>query len=94
MKINQNIIQDVINILGIQHQKIKAIEELAELITAITQEITEPNKKSDEITTEIADVYIMLEQLKIIYDLPDKFIQDEIDFKLTRLRAGLKGGVK
>lgn len=46
----------------------------------------------DEVTTEIADVYIMLDQLKIIYDIPDRFIQDEIDFKLTRLKTRLKGG--
>lgn len=45
MKINQHIIQDTINFYGVQNQKIKAVEELGELIVAITQEIIKPNKK-------------------------------------------------
>ena len=40
MKINQNTIQDVINLLGHQHQKIKAIEGVKSCRVEITFEPT------------------------------------------------------
>ena len=94
MKVNQEIVRKAINHFGALNQKIKACEELSELVVAITKDIVNPKKTKEDIITEIADVYIMLKQLFIIYDIPDILVKDEIDFKLTRLRAGLKGGVK
>ena len=44
---------------GIQSQKVKAIEEMAELTQALC--------KDTNIAEEIADVQILLEQLKIVY---------------------------
>jgi NTP pyrophosphatase (non-canonical NTP hydrolase) len=54
-----NIYDQALNHFGIDAQKIKAIEEMAELTQAIC--------KDTNIAEEIADVSILLEQLKIVY---------------------------
>lgn len=49
---------------GLQHQKAKAIEELAELIVALQKDILSGNEGlSKDVLEEIADVHIMLSQL-------------------------------
>ena len=49
---------------GLQHQKGKAIEELAELIVALQKDLlVEKEGLSREVKEEIADVHIMLMQL-------------------------------
>lgn len=51
------------------NQSIKAIEEMAELQQVLVKTITEPNSVSlDSFISEIADVEVMLGQLKIIFD--------------------------
>lgn len=52
-----------IEVYGSDAQEIQAIEELAELIQAISYK---RRGREDNIAEEIADVEIMLEQLKII----------------------------
>jgi NTP pyrophosphatase (non-canonical NTP hydrolase) len=71
-------------------QKKIAIEELAELITAILH--FERNKISkQDLISEVADVEIMLKQLKIIYDLPQEEVEKEMRFKLNRTIKKLDG---
>jgi NTP pyrophosphatase (non-canonical NTP hydrolase) len=65
-----NIYDQALNHFGIDAQKIKAIEEMAELTQAIC--------KDTNIAEEIADVQILLEQLKIVYPEWEKY-------KLTKL---------
>lgn len=49
---------------GLRHQKIKAVEELAELIVALQKDILSGNEGlSQDVLEEIADVHIMLTQL-------------------------------
>lgn len=55
----KNIHKKALEHFGIENQENKAIEEMAELIQAIS--------KQTNIAEEIADVQIMLDQLKIIY---------------------------
>lgn len=64
---------------GIMTQKQKAIEELGELIVALA-------KDSDlyNITEEIADVEIMLTQLKMIYDNEEE-VENIKEYKIERL---------
>ena len=71
-------LMDIINYYGKDHQKMKAIEELSELIKAICKNDVENIKE------EIADVYIMLSQLRIIYRLDDKIIEKIEDEKIKR----------
>ena len=64
------------------------IEEMSEL----SKEICKFKRGKDnflEIADEMADVYIMLEQLKRLCAVPQDLIQQRIDFKFDRLRKRL-----
>lgn len=63
-------------------QKVKTIEEMAELTQALIKEILN-GKGSSNAEEEIADVEIMLEQLKMMYD--PRVINEYKKFKLKRL---------
>ena len=70
-----------INSYGNASQKIKAIEEMGELIQAISKSLLDNKNNVEE---EIADVEIMLTQLKIMYSLND--IENWRNYKLKRLK--------
>ena len=67
---------------GKEHQKKKAIEEMAELITALSRE-QDGRATEHDVITEIADVSIMMCQLMEIYG--DEKCQQEIQRKQARL---------
>lgn len=78
-------LEEVIRVFGRESQVAMAVEELAELIVAINHR--ERNRASVEaLSGEIADVEIMLAQLKIIYDC-HALVTNEVEKKLTRLWA-------
>lgn len=58
--------REAIRRYGEEHQKLKIIEECAELIQAITK-----NRAPGIVRLEIADVQIMLDQAKMIYGPTD-----------------------
>ena len=67
---------------------IVAIEEFAEL----TKEICKHKRYMDNtkaIIEEMADCYIMLEQMKIIFGLGSTVISDAMDKKIKRLKSRL-----
>ena len=70
-----------INSYGNASQKIKAIEEMGELIQAISKSLLDGENNVEE---EIADVEIMITQLKIMYSLND--IENWRNYKLNRLK--------
>lgn len=51
---------------GKEHQKKKAVEEMGELITALSRE-QDGRATPADVITEIADVQLMIRQLMIIY---------------------------
>ena len=61
----KKILEQAIAVFGARAQEEKAIEELAELICAIAHKHC---GRTSNIAEEIADVEIMLEQLKLIND--------------------------
>lgn len=67
---------------GAEHQKKKAIEEMGELITAISRE-QDGRATTEQVITEIADVQIMMRQLTEIYGRDT--VGDEIQRKIRRL---------
>ena len=67
---------------GAEHQKKKAIEEMGELITAISRE-QDGRATTEQVITEIADVQIMMRQLTEIYGRDA--VGDEIQRKIRRL---------
>ena len=73
---------------GVEHQKRKAVEELSELITELSRE-SDGRTDSPKIREELADVFIMCEQLRIIY-CPEQ-VDSWINNKLERLERRING---
>ena len=84
------ILRNAVAFYGRSKQELKAIEELGELIRAIARARTCDDEERDtaleNLAEEMADVEIMLEQLKIIHDNRDK-IKIWRSIKLGRLRV-------
>ena len=83
--------RQILNHYGMQHQKAKAIEELAELIVALQKDILGGKEQhSRAVLEEIADVHIMLTQL--LDDESDKttvslVINKKLKRQLRRIKA-------
>ena len=74
----------IINTYGTRAQQDIAIEELAELQKAILKHRRYSSKETEqEIIDEIADVEIMLEQLKIIYSCHSD-VERRVEYKIDR----------
>lgn len=87
---NKEVLQAAIDEWGVENQTIVAIEEMAEL----TKELTKSLRGIDHtagITEEMADVYIMLEQVKMMYGVDESALQKMVDQKLNRLNKIVKG---
>lgn len=92
-----------INTYGVENQMIKTVEELSELSQALCKSIVRLNytkgktsleddlKSVDNIFEEIADVEIMLEQCKIMFQC-DKEVNKWKQKKIERLERRLEGG--
>lgn len=75
----------IIDKYGINHQRCKAAEELSELMTLVLQDANANGKVPvGRVAEEMADVYVMLKQLEVIYFLDDRDIQPIIDYKISR----------
>lgn len=88
-----NILAKAILHYGQEHQGIVAMEECSELIKEVSKLIrTKADEYSnvDNLTEEIADVLIMIEQLKIIYRIPQEKIDVQTNYKLNRLKERIK----
>lgn len=84
----EDVIRKAIDTYGNDAQLWMVIEEMSEL----SKEICKFKRGKDnflEIADEMADVYIMLEQLKRLCAVPQDLIQQRIDFKFDRLRKRL-----
>ena len=89
----ETVFQDAINTYGIPSQLNMMKEECAELIVAISHHERAKNKLNREtedfnVVTELADVAIMLEQMKILFG--DAVFNNEYNQKLARLRERIK----
>ena len=83
------VLESAISVFGLRSQKDLAIEEMSELTKAICKERRARTKieraeARANIIEEIADVYIMLQQLIMIYD-QDGECQSAVDYKVDRL---------
>lgn len=93
-----DILEKAIKHYGSKNQLAQSIEELAELIVAINKYTRYPNniESKQHVTEEIADVLIMINQLKIIMDIKDYEIECYRKYKLERLerRINNERGIK
>ena len=83
LKNNENEFKKIIEKYGNYNQKLKIIEELAELIKEITKDLQECDNW-DEIVEEIADIEIMLEQSKILYGINNQILDKIKKEKIAR----------
>ena len=82
---------DIVHHYGGENQKLKACEELCELQEAILKDV---NKHIDSgVVEELADVYIMLMQLEVIYDIDYLDLIEMIFYKIGRQRERMEMGV-
>ena len=79
------IFEQAIEAYGKDMQLNVAVEELSELIKEICKSKRGSDNR-DNIIEEMADCYIMLEQLEIIFDLKPAEMLVVIDHKLARLK--------
>lgn len=84
---NKYPLHDAIRIYGIRRQIDKAIEEMAELIKALMKDRHEERTlpESMSVREEIADVFVVLSELVMIFDRNETEIQKILDFKINRL---------
>lgn len=78
------IIREAIDYYGIDNQLMVAVEELAELQKEISKAYRGVCNEQNMIE-EIADVLIMIDQIKDYYQLSDESIEAEKQVKLLRL---------
>ena len=84
-----------IRVYGANAQIDVAVEEMAELTQALVKAKRYATDKDfdrfrDNVIEEIADVEIMLDQLRIIFDIDEALIEDVKEFKTDRLAKRLK----
>ncbi len=73
---------------GKDHQLLVTVEEMAEAIAKISQFVNRGRDVEDELVEELADVVIMMEQMRVIYG--DKLLK-AIYKKLDKLERHLNG---
>lgn len=83
-------LQGIINHYGADHQKDKLFEEMAELQKEVCKE---KDGKGDipHIAEELADVYIMLQQMQLIYGITDEQIEQVVQEKIERTLDVIEG---
>ena len=86
---NENI-KSIADHYGLELQKEKAIEELAELIQILAKGDFEGNSKdTSRLIEEVADVEIMLEQLKYLLSIPEPALESVKEYKILRTVAAI-----
>lgn len=75
---------------GYKMQTMVAIEEMSELTKELVK-FMRGEHNTDAIAEEIADVEIMLCQMKIIYDIKDEDVEKLMVIKLKRLKERMEG---
>ena len=72
---------------GLTKQKFQALQELNELSAVLLRRKDQIANRADHINNlidEIADVLVMIEQIKTLYHIDDKDVSARITFKLNR----------
>lgn len=90
----QEIQNKAIEVYGVEKQILVCIEELSELIKAITKveryiedtDLIEKENMIENVVEEIADVKIIIEYLKIIYGIEESEIEEWVENKIQRTK--------
>lgn len=90
---NEELYQEAIVTYGAEKQQIVAVEELSELQKEICKALR-GNDNIDSLTEEIADVEIMIDQIKLMYHITEMDVERWKRYKLSRLSMRLREGLK
>ena len=82
--IDDNRIKEIVYHFGSYGQISKAVEELIELAEVLIKDVNKSELNRDHLYEEIADVEIMLAQIKCIYNIDPEGLNQEIDRKIER----------
>lgn len=83
--------QAIINKEGEKHQALICCGELAELSAELSRYFNQTRKNDEKVIDEIADVYITLNQMMLIFD--SEKIDNRIKYKLDRLNKIIDGEI-
>lgn len=78
-------IHRVISTFGERNQKMQTLEELMELQSALFENVHRGTDNRTNIVEEVADVEVMLMQIKEIFNIKPQEIEEVQDYKLGRL---------
>ena len=83
-------IADIVEYYGADNQKRKAVEEVVELTEVLIKDINKHSISVNDLYQEMADVLVMLTQLKFIYKLDGDMLDEIVGWKLQRQRTRMR----
>lgn len=87
---DKKLLKKAIDVWGKHAQLLTLLEEMSELQKEILKNINRGKENLNELIDEAADVEIMLEQLKYIFDV-EQAVEERIPVKLEKVRRRLEG---
>lgn len=84
--LQKNALVKALEKFGSISELIITVEELSELQKEVTKQLRNEGKM-ENLVEEMADVYIVMEYLKLIFAINDEDIKTEIAFKIDRLMS-------
>lgn len=87
--VSESLMDKAIQKWGKTAQILVLLEEMSELQKELLKNINRGKENLDAVIDEIADVEIMLEQVKYIYHI-EKAVQNRVPIKLERVERRLK----
>lgn len=87
---DKKLLKKAIDVWGKHAQLLTLLEEMSELQKEILKNINRGKENLNELIDEAADVEIMLEQLKYIFDI-EQAVEEKIPVKLEKVRRRLEG---
>ena len=91
-KVEEMLYSKLMEKFGIEKQTLMLAEEQGELIKAINKKLRFKTHTVDEIREEPADVYIVMNQVRIYFGITLRDVAEEMDKKLERIQYRLKKG--
>lgn len=80
--------KEIADFYGIKHQAYQAVQEMAELIKELTDNINDKENNLDKVENETADVIVMTLQLIHLYDMKNLF--KIMEKKINRQKKRMK----
>ena len=91
-KVEEMLYSRLMEKFGIEKQTLMLAEEQGELIKAINKRLRGKTHTEDEIREELADVYIVINQVRIYFGITIRDVAEEMDKKLERIQERFQKG--